>query len=242
MNFVGRSQDVVFLVPYDFYKWQSSEPWLPFLVLVVHLCIAIVVAYTRLPQKVSLILFYRFVYLHLVVNTVRILWVSNGFIRLFVCVGLFVFMDHFASHTIHGFPILTTPPTIASNRCEMLNMLVWGLHQYAVLCFFPVILQVFHVFHLRQLGFLRLPRYFEEPYHFMSRFTKICFYTNAFFSLEVRHCIKILNTLPFDTSRSYIDVVNTALINAGWNYPVHVVIELHVKYMNTVWTFLGLAA
>ena len=150
-------------------------------------------------------------------------------------------MDHFASHSIHGLPIFTMPLTTVSNRCEMLNMLMWGLHQYAVLCFFPVILQVFHVFHLRQLGFLRLPRYFEEPYHFMSRFTKVCFYTNALFSLEVRHCIDILNTLPFDTSRSHIDVVNTALHAAGAIYPVHAVTELHVKYMNMIWAFLGLA-
>ena len=231
----STAKNLVHLVPYELYFLNTGTraPSWPFLLPIANFIVAIVITYFRSPAGVTARLFCRYVLLHLLVNTGKLLFLHTRFgTQLTFCL-LFLFLDQFAAYDVM-YPNHSYLPT-TSNRCELLNLVAWGVFQIGVLPTIPYWLPF--VF-----GKCHLPVRFQDVEGKIFVLGMVCMSLNTFFGIEIRYCISKLNELPFDTSRFYIDVVNTALINAGWNYPVHAFISLHVKYMNTVWTFLGLAA
>ena len=233
----STAKNLVHLVPYQVYFLNTSAPSWPFLLPIANFVVAIVITYFRSPAGVTARLFCRYVLLHLLVNTGKLLFLHTRFGTQIAFCLLFLFLDQFAAYDI-ACPDHSHLPT-TSNRCELLNLVAWGVFQMGALCNIPFWLPSIISF---VFGKYHLPVRFQDVDGKIFVLGTICIGFALFFKLEIQDCISKLNELPFDTSRFYIDVVNTALIDAGWNYPVHAFIELHVKYMNMMWTFLGLAA
>ena len=116
-------------------------------------------------------------------------------------------------------------------------MVAWGVFQTGAFCASPMLAYFIVGFNYR----IFFPSSFRNVREIIIYIAAICMFLNGFFSVETYHCIWELNKQPFVTSRSHMDVVNTALLDAGWKYPVHAFVNSHVNSMNMIWAFLGLS-
>ena len=196
---------------------DSGATFCPFILPGVNFVVAIVRTYSRLPARFTTKLFLRFLYLHVFVNTGKLLFLHTRIGCRLVFWLMFYFLDQFAVYDVI-YPHFSNLP-ITSNRCEVLNMVAWGVFEIGALCMTCMLAHWLTGWYYHyQVSF---PASFRNVRWIILFIALICTFLKNFIIFEISFCIDELNKQPFVTSRHAIDVVNTALLDAGWKYPLH---------------------
>ena len=234
---MDNTKSILYLVPYEYYLLAPSAPFWPFILPIVNFVVAIVRTYSRLPARFTTKLFLRFLYLHIFVNTGKLLFLHTRIGCKLVFWLMFYFLDQFAVYDLIS-PHFSHLPT-TSNRGEFLNMVAWGVFEIGALCTTSMLVHWLTGWYYHyQVSF---PASFRNVRWIILFIALICMLLKNFIRFETYFCIDELNKQPFVTSCYHMDVVNSALVDAGWKYPVHAFVNFHVKYMNMIWAFLGLS-